>query len=61
MYVDRISGMFSAFNFTLENSDITIKMIQYFYIVKLSFLLHSMNNLVNFMRYLTSINIVWLD
>jgi hypothetical protein len=61
MYVDSFSGMFSAFNFTLEDGDITIKnKNSIFYDVNPSVLSHSMNTLVNFIRHLTCINIVWL-
>jgi hypothetical protein len=51
MYVDRFSGMLSAFTFPRESGDISIKnkKFQYIYDVKLSVLSHCMNTLVNFM------------
>jgi hypothetical protein len=52
--------MFSAFNFTLENGDISIKKkkSQTFYDISHSVLSHSKNTIVNFVRHLTCINIV---
>jgi hypothetical protein len=62
MYVHRFSGMFSAFDFTLVDGDISIKnkIFQNFYDVKPSVFSHSKNTLVNFIRHLTCINIACL-
>jgi hypothetical protein len=59
MYVDRFSGMFSAFNFTLVDGDISIKIKNSnIYNVKASVLSHRINSIVSFMRHLTRLNIV---
>jgi hypothetical protein len=62
MYVDRFCGMFSNFNITLGDGDFSNKnkQLQYFDDDNPSVFSHSMNTLVNFMRHITFINIVWL-
>jgi hypothetical protein len=51
MYVDRFNGKLSAFTFTSESGEISIKnkKFQYFGDVNPSVLSHSMNTLLNFM------------